>query len=117
MSRVEKDRNNVTAIERSSLRGDPFGAFDQLPQEVRRVLHSAVINLDSLWAQREIIRGMKDGLTVEAVARMIIQVVEYLEDSEIKGFAQHWPVQFGVYPHIAARATILRYDRGWVRND
>jgi len=102
--------NAVSFVPTSKIRGNRQDAFDALPARVRRALMEA--NL--AWCPLEIAQALKrrENLTKDKNSLEIFMVnfIRFLDENEIEMFAAKWPERFGEYPHVAAKATIMRYD-------
>lgn len=104
--------NVVSAAQNSRLRGNVLSAMDRLPAPIRRALHEAVND----WDPREIRwffnKRIKAGWPEAIAVAAEIASIAHADATEIARFAHRWPARFGEYPHLAADATILRYDEG-----
>lgn len=86
--------------------GDDWAAFDQLPTAVRRRLMEHAydawsVNVLMLWRHYKRVHG--PGNRAE---RALLRYLDYCERLERDAFAE----RHETLPHIAARASVLRYD-------
>ncbi|MFT9448880.1 DUF6525 family protein [Gluconobacter japonicus] len=93
--------------------GNDWEAFDQLPPSIRKRLNEHVydawsVNALMLWKHYKRIYGR----TARA-ERALIKYLDYCERLERKAFSERYTAQCGtLYPHDAARATVLRTSKG-----
>ncbi|WP_050801447.1 DUF6525 family protein [Gluconobacter morbifer] len=91
--------------------GDEWEAFDQLPLSVRQRLNEHVynawsVNVLMLWKHYKRVHGRSP-----RAERALIRYLDYCERLERRAFAERYMEQYGtLYPHDAARATILRQE-------
>ena len=94
----------------STLKGDAYRAYEELPVEVRLALQEALVDWCPLRA-REWHRHL---LTTQRVkparaAAMLVEAIRGHDHAEVAAFARRWTKGAKAYPHLAAEATIQRY--------
>jgi hypothetical protein len=102
--------NTAATRPRSALRGDPFQAFEELPAEVRRALHEALVDWCPLRAREwhhHLLR--REGLRPAPAAASLVRTIRGLDHAEVAAFAKTWHKGAEAYPHLAAGATLQRY--------
>lgn len=103
-------KNNVSAAELSGFRGNVWSAFDRLPQPIRRALHEAIGPWDPREVRWSLNKRLKAGQEESAAVAVEIELIRLNDEAEVNAFQHRWPSRFGKYPHVAAGATILRYE-------
>ena len=107
---MARTRNNVGAAPISKFRGDRLACFDALPAPIRRALHEAIGTWDPREIRWTLNKRLKAGqLEAEAIAAEVASIRDE-DEAEVLAFQYYWPSRFGRYPHLAAEATIIRYD-------
>ena len=103
--------NNSTAAAKSStLPGSDWDCLDRLPPPVRRALQESTIDWCSIHSLVEIDRHISQGWTSTKSAAAEVASIKRAEKTELAAFAKRYQRKFGIFPHVAARASILRYD-------
>lgn len=94
----------------STLKGDPYRAYEELPAEVRRALQEALVDWCPLrareWHQR-LLREQR--LRPAQATSFLVQTIRRHDQAEVAAFARTWPKGAQAYPHLAAGATLQRY--------
>lgn len=94
----------------SKLKGDPYRAYEELPDEVRRALQEALVDWCPLrtreWHQH-LLRQQR--LRPAQAVSLLVQTIRRQDQAEVTSFARTWPKGAQAYPHLAAGATIQRY--------
>lgn len=103
--------NSRAAAPRANFRGNEMDAFDSLPAPVRRAMWEGVTEWSALEARRNINRAVRRGMSVDDAVAAEVAAIIAADKREVFQFAHHWPSRFGRYPHVAAKATIMRYRR------
>jgi len=102
--------NNTATKPYSTLKGDPYRAFEELPAEVRRALQEALVDWCPLRAKEWLLHLIrKDRLRPAKAATVLVRTIRKMDHAEVIAFARTWPEGAKTYPHIAASATIQRY--------
>jgi hypothetical protein len=104
-------RNVVCAAEASTLDGNQWDYFDSLPETIRRAMCETTYDLDALEIRRLLDFHGRKRMNKRRVSDLVVAMIRQNEITEISVFETMWPTQFGQYPHVAAGATIQRYDR------
>lgn len=102
--------NSMASRPPSPLRGDPYGAYEELPAEVRLALQEALVDWCPLRARewhRDLLR--KAGLKPAQAAHVMVQTIRREDQAELVAFARRWAQGAAAYPHVAAGATRQRY--------
>ncbi len=116
--RVNRSGNSAFVGPASRLRGDEFDAFDALPRELRRALHEGVCPWSALENAAEMRAGLRAGLNRTQVAMLLADDTRRADLVDVEDFARvAWPAQYGAYPHLAAGASILRYDERRIQRE
>lgn len=110
--------NNVVAAPLSDLRGDKMKCFDRLPSPLKRALWEGVTDWDPREVRWHLNKSLKRGVPLDAAVATEVAQIRAADVREVNAFQHHWPSRFGRYPHIAAGATILRYNNQvkWMDN-
>lgn len=94
----------------SKLKGDPYGAYEQLPAEVRQALQESLVDWCPLRAREWHIHLLRQQrLRPAQAASFLVQAIRRHDHAELAAFARAWPSGPTGYPHLAAGATIQRY--------
>jgi len=102
--------NSMAAKPRSSLKGDPYRAFEALPPEVRAALREALVDWCPLRAREWHLHLLRDRrLKPAQAASFLVQTIRGQDHAEVAAFAKLWPAGAPAYPHLAAGATLQRY--------
>jgi hypothetical protein len=102
--------NSTATKPRSPLKGDAYGAFEELPVEVRRALQESLVDWCPLRAREWLVHLIrKDRLRPAKAASMLVRTIRKMDHAEVAAFARTWPKGAKAYPHLAAGATIQRY--------
>ena len=102
--------NGMATRPRSTLTGDPYRAFEELPAEVRRALQESLVDWCPLRARewhRDLLQ--RDRLRPAQAADFLVQSIRRMDQAEVAAFARRWPKGAAAYPHLAAGATLQRY--------
>ncbi|MFB9970756.1 hypothetical protein ACFFMP_12415 [Pseudoroseomonas cervicalis] len=94
----------------STLKGDPYRAYEELPFEVRRALQESLVDWCPLRAREwhlHLLRQQR--LRPAQAARAMVEAIRGHDQAEIAAFARSWPAGAEAYPHLAAGATLQRY--------
>lgn len=79
-------------------RKDEMAAFDSLPKKVRDLSNYSILPLHSASLQEAIERGIN-----------VVYLINFSEETFVRNVANQYRAETGhEYPHIAARATVLR---------
>jgi hypothetical protein len=102
--------NSTAAKPRSTLKGDAYRAYEELPRVVRDALQEALVDWCPLRAQEwhQHLRR-RVGLRPAEAAAALVQVIRRQDHAEVAAFARGWPKGAEAYPHLAAGATLQRY--------
>ncbi len=102
--------NTAATRPRSPLRGDPYRALEELPAEVRRALHEALVDWCPLRAREWLAHlQRREGLRPARAAAALVLAIRRLDHAEVVAFAGRWLKGAAAYPHLAAGATLQRY--------
>lgn len=103
--------NSTAAKPRSTLKGDAYRAYEELPRVVRDALQEALVDWCPLRAQEwhQHLRH-RVGLPRAEAAAALVQVIRRQDHAEVAAFARAWPKGAEAYPHLAAGATLQRYS-------
>ncbi len=95
---------------RSTLKGDAYRAYEELPPAVRRALHESLVDWCPLrareWHQRLL---TQQRMKPQQAAEALVQAIRGHDQAEVAAFARTWPKGARAYPHLAAEATLQRY--------
>lgn len=87
-----------------------FRRFDALPQEIRRTLHEITVTFDPVPIAAFVARNTPRKKTSKRIIAFVKAAILQEEAEDIRKFAISQEAKFKYrYPHIAARASILRY--------
>jgi len=102
--------NSIATKPYSSLKGDPYRAFEALPVEVRRALQESLVDWCSLRAREWHLHLLRrERMRPARAASVLVQAIRKLDQAEVIAFAKTWPKGAKAYPHLAAGATLQRY--------
>ena len=94
----------------STLKGDPYRAYEALPAEVRRALQEALVDWCPLRAREWHIHLLRQlGLRPAQATHVLVQTIRGQDQAEVAAFARTWAKGPAAYPHLAAGATLQRY--------
>lgn len=94
----------------STLKGDPYRAYEALPAEVRRALQEALVDWCPLRAHEWHIHLLRRlGLRPAQATHVLVQTIRGQDQAEVAAFARTWAKGPAAYPHLAAGATLQRY--------
>lgn len=102
--------NSTAARPYSTMKGDPYRAYEELPFDVRRALQEALVDWCPLRARewhQHLLREQK--LRPAQAAAFMVQTIRGHDQAEVAAFARAWPAGAPAYPHLAAGATLQRY--------
>ncbi len=102
--------NSMAAKPYSTLKGDPYRAYEELPVEVRRALQEALVDWCPLRTREwhlQLLRRQR--LRPAQAASVLVQTIRGHDHAEVAAFAKRWPKGAQAYPHLAAAATLQRY--------
>jgi hypothetical protein len=102
--------NSMATRPYSTLKGDPYRAYEELPAEVRRALQESLVDWCPLRAREwhlHLLRRQR--LRPAQAASLIVQAIRRQDQAEVAAFARTWPKGAEAYPHLAAGATLQRY--------
>lgn len=102
--------NKVSASPRSRFRGDQWAAFDRLPEQIRWALCDANVDWSACDEAANLRKLRKAGVEKATAIDWVVSRFPASEAKELDLFKPRWPSRFGPYPHIAAGATIMRYN-------
>lgn len=103
--------NSMAARPRSPLKGDPYRALEELPAEVRRALQESLVDWCPLRAREWHLHLLRqDRLRPARAATLLVRTIRQMDHAEVAAFARTWPKGAEAYPHLAAGATIQRYQ-------
>ncbi len=94
----------------STLKGDPYRAYEELPAEVRRALQESLVDWCPLRAREwhlHLLRHQR--LRPAQAASLLVQTIRRQDQAEVAAFARTWPKGAAAYPHLAAGATLQSY--------
>jgi hypothetical protein len=88
-----------------------FVAFDRLPKSLRHALHETTVTFEpgpiASWWQANRVLG-----TPGRMSRIGIRLIRQGEMDDLRDFAGAYRRRYGqMLPHLAAEASILRYDQ------
>lgn len=95
---------------RSTLKGDAYRAYEELPAEVRLALQESLVDWCPLRAREwhlQLLRRQR--LRPAQAASILVQAIRRHDHAEVAAFARTWPKGAAAYPHLAAEATLQRY--------
>jgi hypothetical protein len=102
--------NSTATKPYSTLKGDPYRAFEELPVEVRRALQESLVDWCSLRAREWHLHLLRrERLRPAQAASVLVQTIRGMDHAEVRAFARTWPKGAQAYPHLAAGATLQRY--------
>jgi len=102
--------NSTATKPYSTLKGDPYRAYEELPIEVRRALQEALVDWCPLRAREWHLRLLRhEGLRPAEATFFLVQAIRRHDHAEVAAFAQAWPKGLQAYPHLAAGASLQRY--------
>jgi hypothetical protein len=102
--------NSTATKPYSTLKGDPYRAYEELPLEVRRALQEALVDWCPLRAREWHLRLLRhDGLRPAEAAFFLVQAIRRHDHAEVAAFGRAWPKGLQAYPHVAAGASLQRY--------
>jgi hypothetical protein len=102
--------NSMATTPYSTLKGDPYRAYEELPFEVRRALQEALVDWCPLRAREwhlHLLRHQR--LRPAEVTSLLVQTIRRHDHAEVSAFARTWPKGALAYPHLAAGASLQRY--------
>ena len=102
--------NSMATKPYSKLKGDPYRAYEELPQEVRLALQEALVDWCPLRAREwhlQLLRQQR--LRPAQAASFLVQTIRRQDQAEVVAFARTWAKGADAYPHLAAGATLQRY--------
>ncbi|ONG53968.1 hypothetical protein BKE38_11260 [Pseudoroseomonas deserti] len=102
--------NSMAARPYSTLKGDAYRAYEELPFEVRRALQESLVDWCPLRARewhQHLLRQQR--LRPAQAASFMVQAIRGHDQAEVAAFARTWPDGPQAYPHLAAGATLQRY--------
>jgi len=103
--------NTMATKPYSTLKGDPWRAYDELPPEVRLVLQESLVDWCPLRAREWHLQLLRErGLRPAHAVHVMIQTIRRHDHAEVAAFARTWPKGPKVYPHLAAGASLQRYE-------
>lgn len=102
--------NRTLASPRSRLRGDQWAAFDRLPKQIRWALCDANVDWSACDEESFLRKLRKAGIAETDAIDGMAEGFSESEADELNAFKRRWSSRFGPYPHIAAGATIMRYN-------
>ncbi len=96
---------------RSTLKGDAYRAYEALPPAVRRALQESLVDWCPLRAREWHLRLLnQQRLKPAQAAEALVQAIRGHDQAEVAAFARTWPKGARAYPHLAAEATLQRYE-------
>ncbi|UFN47657.1 DUF6525 family protein [Roseomonas sp. OT10] len=102
--------NSMAARPYSTLKGDPYRAYEELPAEVRRALQEALVDWCPLRAREWHLHLLRrERLRPAQAASFLIQTIRRQDQAEVAAFARTWSKGAEAYPHLAAGATLQSY--------
>jgi hypothetical protein len=102
--------NSMATKPYSTLKGDPWRAYDALPAEIRLALQEALVDWCPLRAREwhdQLLRERR--LRPAQAMHIMIQTIRRHDQDEVAAFAKTWPAGAKAYPHVAAGASLQRY--------
>ena len=102
--------NTTAAAPISNFRGNVWSAFDRLPVTLRHALHESLVEWDPRETRWQLNKLIKSGLSENKASTVVARWIARSDEIEIVKFSHCWPSRHGAYPHLAANASILRYD-------
>ncbi|MFC3124358.1 DUF6525 family protein [Pseudoroseomonas globiformis] len=95
----------------SKLKGDPYRAYEELPAEVRQALQEALVDWCPLRAREWHLHLLyQQRLRPGKAASFLVQAIRKHDHAEVAAFARRWSGGAQTYPHLAAGATLQRYE-------
>lgn len=102
--------NSMAARPYSTLKGDPYRAYEELPVEVRRALQEALVDWCPLRAREWHLHLLRqERLRPAQAASFLVQTIRRQDHAEVAAFARTWAKGAEAYPHLAAGATLQSY--------
>lgn len=102
--------NSMATRPRSTLKGDAYRAYEELPPAVRRALQESLVDWCPLRAREWHLRLLnQQRLKPAQAAEALVQAIRGHDQAEVAAFARTWPKGARAYPHLAAEATLQRY--------
>jgi hypothetical protein len=102
--------NSMATRPRSTLKGDAYRAYEELPPVVRRALQESLVDWCPLRAREWHVRLLKQQrLKPAQAAEALVQAIRGHDQAEVAAFARTWAKGAKAYPHLAAEATLQRY--------
>lgn len=102
--------NSMATKPYSTLKGDPYRAYEELPVEVRLALQEALVDWCPLRAREWHLRLLRhEGLRPAEATFFLVQAIRRHDHAEVAAFARAWPKGLHAYPHLAAGASLQRY--------
>jgi hypothetical protein len=102
--------NSMATRPYSTLKGDPYRAYEELPVEVRRALQEALVDWCPLRAREWHLHLLRqERLRPAQAAFFLVQTIRRQDQAEVAAFARQWSKGAKAYPHLAAGATLQRY--------
>ncbi|WP_426954383.1 hypothetical protein [Muricoccus radiodurans] len=102
--------NSMAAKPYSPLKGDPYRAYEDLPEEVRRALQESLVDWCPLRAREWHLQLLhRQRLRPSQAAFVLVQTIRRQDHAEVAAFAKTWSKGARAYPHLAAGATLQRY--------
>lgn len=102
--------NSMATRPRSTLKGDAYRAYEELPPVVRRALQESLVDWCPLRAREWHVRLLKQQrLKPAQAAEALVQAIRGHDQAEVAAFARTWTKGARAYPHVAAEATLQRY--------
>lgn len=103
--------NSMATRPRSTLKGDAYRAYEALPPVVRRALQESLVDWCPLRAREWHLRLLnQQRLKPAQAAEALVQAIRGHDQAEVAAFARTWPKGARAYPHLAAEATLQRYE-------
>ncbi|WP_419897798.1 hypothetical protein [Roseomonas sp. USHLN139] len=102
--------NSMATRPYSTLKGDAYRAYEELPFEVRRALQESLVDWCPLRARewhQHLLRQHR--LRPAQAASFMVEGIRRHDQAEVASFARTWPAGSEAYPHLAAGATLQRY--------
>jgi hypothetical protein len=102
--------NSMATKPYSTLKGDPYRAYEELPATVRRAMQEALVDWCPLRAREWHLHLLREQrLRPAQAAHFLVQTIRRHDHAEVAAFARTWPKGAPAYPHLAAGATLQRY--------
>ncbi|MGG5810129.1 DUF6525 family protein [Falsiroseomonas sp. CW058] len=103
--------NSMATRPYSRLKGDPYRAYEELPAEVRKALQEALVDWCPLRAREwhlDLLRRQR--LRPAQAASFLVETIRRQDHAEVAAFSRTWAKGAQAYPHLAAGATLQRYE-------